>query len=294
MLQNKYQDLFTSLTLYFADELYKRSDDKVLDMQKDQKQNRDNLLTEIASILLSYKILDSKLSLTLGDRTNLYSKLGKIVDNTIKKELKNELYIMEEILKDTCLNKYNTNNYIYSLGKNFKLTQVPDKILDKIINTKIKGEVWSDRLWNNKNETAKDLKLQVKKFLKGDINVNEIEKVIKTKYNANASNTDRLVRTEITRVQAESNEYWAKEHDIKQQMFMATLDNKTSNICRSKDGLVFDIDDSSKPIPPLHPHCRSCLVNLVSKDWKPKQRYDNQSKQNINWTDYENWSDEQS
>lgn len=86
----------------------------------------------------------------------------------------------------------------------------------------------------------------------------------------------------------------AKDHDIKQQLFMATLDSKTSNICRSKDGLVFDIDDPNKPIPPLHPHCRSVLVNLVSKDWKPKQRYDNQSKQNIDWTTYEEWSSEQS
>ena len=294
MKQSKYQELYTSLTLYFADEIHKKADGKILDIQKDQKKNRDDILSQIAKILLSYQIIDSTLSLTTGEYKTLYSNLEKIIDKAIKNELKNELYIMKDILSDTCLDKYNSNNYIYSLGKNFKLTQVNDKTLDKIINTKIKGEVWSDRLWSNKNETAKDLKLQVKKFLKGDINVNEIEKVIKTKYNANASNTDRLVRTEITRVQSESNEYWAKDHDIKQQLFMATLDSKTSNICRSKDGLVFDIDDPNKPIPPLHPHCRSVLVNLVSKDWKPKQRYDNQSKQNIDWNTYEEWSKEQS
>ncbi|NOW03225.1 minor capsid protein [Clostridium beijerinckii] len=294
MKQSKYQELYTFLTLYFADEIYKKSDNKILDMQKDQKKNRDDLISQIAKILLSYKIIDSTLSLTLGDINKLYTQLENTIDNTIKNELKNELYIMKEILSDTCLDKYNTNNYIYSLGKNFKLTQVNDKTLDKIINTKIKGEVWSDRLWSNKNETAKDLKLQVKQFLKGDINVNEIEKVIKTKYNANASNTDRLVSTEITRVQAESNEYWTRDHEIKQQLFLATLDSRTSNICRSKDGTVWDIDDSSKPIPPLHPHCRSVLVNLVNKNWRPKKRYDNQNKQNIDWTTYEEWSKEQS
>lgn len=210
MKQSKYQELYTSLTLYFADEIYKKSDNKILDMQKDQKKNRDDILSHIAKILLSYQIINSTLSLSTGEYKTLYSNLEKVINETIKSELKNELYIMKEIFSDTCLEKYNTNNYIYNLGKNFKLTQVDDKTLDKIINTKIKGEVWSDRLWSNKNETAKDLKLQVKKFLKGDINVNEIEKVIKTKYNANASNTDRLVRTEITRVQSESNEYWQK------------------------------------------------------------------------------------
>lgn len=293
MKQSKYQELYTSLMLYFADEVYKQHDKKILDMQKEQKKNRDDLLSEMSKILLSYKIIDSVLSLTLGDINKLYTQLGNTVDTIIKKEYKNEIYIMKEILSDTCLDKYNTNNYIYSLGKNFKLTQVNDKTLEKIINTKIKGEIWSDRLWSNKNETAKDLKLQIKKFLKADINVNEIENVIKTKYNANASNTDRLVRTEVTRVQAESNEEWSKEHDINYQIYMATLDNRTSEICRGYDGKVFNIDDPNKPIPPLHPHCRSVLVNLVSKDWRPKQRYDNQLKQNIDWTTFSEWSKNQ-
>lgn len=294
MKQSKYQEMFTDLTLYFADEIYKKSYSKILNIQKEQKKNRDDLLSQIAKILLSYNIIDSTLSLTTIEYKILYSNLEKIIDTIIKNELKDEQYIMKEILSDTCLDKYNTNNYIYSLGKNFKLTQVDLKTLDKIINRKIKEKVWSDRLWNNKNEVAKDLKLQVKKFLKGDINVNEIEKVIKTKYNANAFNTDRLVRTEITRVQSESNEYWAKDHDIKQQLFLGTLDSKTSNICRTKDGLVFDIDDTNKPIPPLHPHCRSCLVNIIDKNWTPKQRYDNKLKQNIDWQSYENWQNEQS
>jgi SPP1 gp7 family putative phage head morphogenesis protein len=294
MLPNKNQKLFIDLTLYFSLELHDKADEPIIELQKKQKENRDALLNELAKILLSYTIIDSTLSLTSGERNTLYSKLGKIVDDNIKKELKNETYIMEEIFSNTCLEKYNTNNYIYNLGADFKIKQVKKDILDEIINSKIDGEIWSNRLWTNKNEIAKDLKVQVKKLLKGEINVNEIEKIIKTKYNANSFNTSRLVRTEVAKCQSGANEYWAKDNGVKKQLFVATLDNRTSKICQSKDTTVWDIDDIDKPIPPLHPNCRSCLVNLPSNDqWRPKQRYDNENRINVNWTDYESWQKKQ-
>lgn len=288
---NKNQRLFRDLTLYFALELHNQADKPITEMQLEQKKNRDSLLNEIAKILLSYTISDNALSLNLKERQVLNSKLGVIIDNAVKSELKNETSIAKELLSNTCLEKCSTNDYIYSLGNDSKLTEISGEILDQIVNSKIDGEIWSDRLWSNKNELAKDLKIQVRKFLKGDITVNNIEKVIKTKYNANATNVDRLVRTEVARVQSAINDYWGKENGIEQQLFMATLDNLTSEICRSYDGMVFNINDAGKPIPPLHPYCRSCLVNLPNKDWRPSMRIDNETKQNINWTTYKEWEE---
>ncbi|MEG1314066.1 MAG: minor capsid protein, partial [Bacilli bacterium] len=69
----------------------------------------------------------------------------------------------------------------------------------------------------------------------------------------------------------------------------ATLDNKTSKICRSYDGKVFDIDDINKPIPPLHPFCRSCLINIPFDNWQPKKRKDNETKEIIDYVDYDKW-----
>ena len=80
------------------------------------------------------------------------------------------MHFETKLTKDALMNvgkdKYNINNYIYNLGADFELTQVDDETLDKIINTKVEDKLWSDRLWENKNETCKDLKLQVKKFFK--------------------------------------------------------------------------------------------------------------------------------
>jgi len=284
------QQFFNDKTLELTKEIYNTCEEQINLLYNLQKKNRDDLLTEIAKILLSYNIVDNILSLSTTEKKKLYLDIGNSINKKIKTELKTETNSTKGMLLDAAELKYSTNNYIYSLGIDYKLTQAPEEVLNKIVDEKIDGEIWSDRLWSNKNELAKDLKVQVKKFLKGEINVNDIEKVIKTKYNSNASNTSRLVKTEITRVQSGANDYWAKEHNIEQQLFMATLDNRTSEICRSHDGQVFDIDDTNKPIPPLHPYCRSCLVNLPSKEWNPKMRLDNETKQNINWQSYEEWN----
>ncbi|URM40036.1 minor capsid protein [Acinetobacter sp. AS23] len=46
---------------------------------------------------------------------------------------------------------------------------------------------------------------------------------------------------------------------------VATLDGRTSKLCASLDGSVWEINDPAKRVPPLHPHCRSILVP-VEKD----------------------------
>ena len=72
---------------------------------------------------------------------------------------------------------------------------------------------------------------------------------------------------------------------------MATLDQKTSEICRRLDGNVYSIDDKNKPIPPTGTHvcCRSCLISIPSTKWRPKKRMDNETKDHISYKKYEEW-----
>lgn len=67
---------------------------------------------------------------------------------------------------------------------------------------------------------AKLLKVEVKKFLNGETNLNNIEKAIKDKYNSNAFNTTRLAQTEVARVMEGVNDAWEKEHDIEYVMIL--------------------------------------------------------------------------
>lgn len=311
------------LQLDFTDQLNNKGDEQILEFHKEQKENRDSILSEIAKIMLSYPIIESVMSIGNSDKLKLKKQLNTLIQNKIQSELNAETLKTKELLKSIGKEKYNTNDYVQSIGdkvvdlpieneKSFKIPKntngpnTPKEIevdkegsngrddsiednLDKIINKKSDNKTWSDRLWNNKNDLQKELKTEIDNFLNGKTTVNEIEDKIKKKYNSNAYETKRLVHTEIARVQEEINQAWAKEHNIKYQLFMATLDYKTSERCRGLDGKVFQFDDSNKPIPPLHPFCRSTLVNMPNKDWRPSQRIDNETKERIDWQTYEEW-----
>ena len=92
-------------------------------------------------------------------------------------------------------------------------------------------------------------------------------------------------------MQAGVNELWAEEYNIEWQLFDATLDGKTTEICQRYDGQVFRKDDSNKPIPNVTTHicCRSCLIALPSKDYRPKTKIDNETKERIPYTNYKEW-----
>ena len=131
----------------------------------------------------------------------------------------------------------------------FTLKKINSKALDRIVKNTVKGRNYSDRLWSNKNDLSKILQKEIKDFLEGKTSINEISKVVKNRFNQNSFNTKRLINNETARVQSEVNEEWSKNYGVEYQLFMVTLDQKTSDICRALDGNVYNINDSNKPIP---------------------------------------------
>lgn len=76
-------------------------------------------------------------------------------------------------------------------------------------------------------------------------------------------NADAVVRTAVQHVASTARmETWANNADIiTGYRFVATLDNKTTPICRSLDGQVFELGKG--PRPPVHIRCRSTTVAEV-------------------------------
>ncbi len=111
------------------------------------------------------------------------------------------------------------------------------------------------------------------------------------KFNQNAFNTKRLVETEVARCQNQANEYFAKEHGVEKQMFVATLDDRTTEFCQDHDGIIYGINDSNKPTLPAHPLCRSCYINIID-DWDFNTRKDNRTGEYIDFMSYEEWKKE--
>lgn len=284
------QILFTELIIKLTEELYNNAEISMKDSYREIKKTRDELLNDISNILLSYNITDSVMNLSVGDRDKLYKDLSAKIDKLFSDEGKKEVKLIQQILITAIKDKNGINSYVMALGLDFEHTKISNKDLDKIINKLVYGKNYSDRIWDNKETVAKVIKSDVKKFLNGEIDVNSIAKKIKDRFNTNAYNSKRLVTTEVARVMEESNTLWAEQHNIEYVMYCSTLDNKTCNDCSAYDGNVYKVD--SKPFTlPKHPNCRCTYIALPSKDWKPKTRLDNQTKQNINYQSFKEWEE---
>lgn len=289
---NKNQKLFADKSMEFAEELYKRADSELLKLLKQQKINRDTVMGKVAEIMLKYEIKDTKLNLSNSEFKKLYSEFKLIIVEVLKSEAEKEVDTLKELLTTVGTDKFYSNSFLLSLGMNFELQKVSDKVMKEVVNKKIQGMNFVDRTWENKtNKVAKILQNEVKEFLQGKTNLNRIEQVIKHRFNSDASITKRLVRNEVARVQTEINEVWAKDHNVDWQMWMATLDDKTSEICQRYDGKTWKRTDPRKKIPieDSHINCRCCLVSLPSEDYRPDKRIDNKTKEDIDWKDYNEW-----
>jgi len=78
--------------------------------------------------------------------------------------------------------------------------------------------------------------------------------------NTTKSDIDRTVRTLRSHV---ANQAYLDSYNkigFKYVRFVSVLDGRTSKLCASLDGTVWEINDPAKRVPPLHPNCRSILV----------------------------------
>jgi SPP1 gp7 family putative phage head morphogenesis protein len=80
-------------------------------------------------------------------------------------------------------------------------------------------------------------------------------------------NVESTVRTAANHVSTHAREDTYKENDdvVKGVEIVATLDGRTTEICMSEDGKVYDVGEG--PRPPFHYNCRTTTVPVL-KSWK--------------------------
>ena len=285
MNMNKNQKYFEELQQYFTERIYRKYDAEIIEIAKFQNKSKETILNELGRFLLDIGDIEN---LKNKDRIIERIKFQNLIDKVFEQEVVYETEKCEEIHTNTAKDKYYSNCFIYSIGAiDYTLKPVKDDVLKKIINKKIDGKNFSDRIWSNKNAVAKKLKLEINRFLNGENNISDISKAIEKKFNANLNNSNRLVRDSIGRVQEGANAEWRKNHNIKYVMWDSTLDSHTCSDCGALDGKVFEEDKA--PIPPKHPLCRCTLISLVNKDWRPTYRIDNETKERVDWQSYQEW-----
>lgn len=157
-------------------------------------------------------------------------------------------------------------------GLGFSFSHISKKQINKILSMNWSGQHYSKRIWANTQMLAQDLKTELAVNLLTSRTNREVAQIITNKFAAGASNARRLVRTESNFISSEMNYEAYKEAEIEEYQYLATLDLKTSAVCRSLDGKVFKVSERKVGVNcnPMHPWCRSTTISVVDKKYIDK------------------------
>lgn len=155
----------------------------------------------------------------------------------------------------------------FGFGVDF--TAPGDKQLEKAVRSKWLESNFSDRVWANKNALINQLtQLLPQEFVRGQ-GSRAVAKTLAAKLGNSYNNSLRLIRTEMNYISNQATmDAYKKSGVIEEYEFLATLDGRTSDICREMDGKVFKVSQKQVGVnmPPLHPNCRSTTVPYFPED----------------------------
>lgn len=148
------------------------------------------------------------------------------------------------------------------IGSN--LAKIDSRTIDIIIKKSWAqdGANFSSRLWTNKEKLVNNLHTELSQsIIRGTGTQEAINNLAKT-MNVSRAQAGRLVTTESAAISSAAQKECYVDLGVERYEILATLDSRTSDICREMDGKVFDRKDYKvgETAPPFHPHCRSTTV----------------------------------
>jgi SPP1 gp7 family putative phage head morphogenesis protein len=215
-------------------------------------------------------------------KRNIFEKFRNVAKNEV--ELNKTRYA--ELLPEA----YNRTIYdsAIRLGLGFDFAQIPQKAIDALLRDKWSGANFSSYIWANTGKTAqkaydiiaagltsgasiRDMTLKLKSTSVLNVvnkNVYDINAKLKRLEDFASYAAERVIRTETNYYSNQGELMAYTEIGIKRYRYLATLDNRTSELCQKRDNKIYDLKDAEvgKNYPPLHPNCRSTVTAVFDED----------------------------
>lgn len=164
----------------------------------------------------------------------------------------------------------------YELQKGFNIGYSLMK-LDKNKIEKVLAKPWaadgsnfSSRIWKQKSQLVSELHNNLTQAIIRGQNPSVVTDVIAKRFNVSKGQAGRLVMTEAAFFASASNRDCYKDLDVEQYEILATLDTRTSEVCRALDGKVFPMSEYAVGVtaPPFHTWCRTTTVPYFDDEFE--------------------------
>ena len=161
-------------------------------------------------------------------------------------------------------------------GLDLQTGPIDEGALETILKKKWSGQNYSERVWNNTQKVADALKEELMIGALTGKTEKEMTDSINEQFLSGRNKARRLVRTESSYIHNEAHFQAYRDYGIEEYRFVATLDLRTSQICRERDGNVYRVNDKKIGVnaPPMHPWCRSTtIMNLDDETMHSLERF---------------------
>lgn len=287
-MANKEQLKLINDTLKQFIELLNLSEDKLTELLKKYDTTQKKLEDIIVDIFKKYSSTNAEEFYKELKKFDRMKKLDNEVSTVINSLATEEVVLITGILAEAVKQSYYRN--IFALEKNIKFNIKFDllrkEIVDNIINLPIEGLNFSERLYANQFKLKQNVKsVLVDGMIKGH-DIRQMTKNLTEKMDISRNNAKRIIRTETTRVWYQGQKEAFQNTGVEKVILIATLDGKTSSICRERDGNVYKLGE--EPELPFHPNERSTYGADI-ENIQNSVRIDNETKKLIPYTTYEEW-----
>lgn len=178
-----------------------------------------------------------------------------------------------------------TAKYAYKKAIGGNSGALNEPALKELINTPFNGRNYSQQVWGNTDDLARDLRDVLKRgFIRGD-DVRSMAGELAKKYNVARSRAQTLIRTDGTAIVNRSAIKRYEESDLEFYRISVQMDNRTSQICKRihSEDKRYRIDEFETGVtaPPFHYNCRSAVI-------PDEEELDEQSLRNIGKANVDN------
>lgn len=213
-----------------------------------------------------------------------------------------------ETLTKALERNYYTSMYDYYLDRDKKVLELmhghqvalSKANIDRVLRMPWSGDNYSKNIWKSKYQIANKLQKAVtRSILEGKSIENLTRDVSAELGNDLKHSVRRLIHTETAYVKSQGDLLTYDKLGVDEYEFLATLDSRTSSICRSLDGEHFKLEDATPGVnyPPMHPYCRSTTIVYRAEKYGTRAARDDDGETykidaNLNYKDwYEKYVD---
>ncbi|MBQ8054493.1 MAG: minor capsid protein [Lachnospiraceae bacterium] len=197
-----------------------------------------------------------------------YRRADQLINEALEERAYSEYYRLAGILGNT--------------------VQFNENMVRSIVNASYQNATWSQRLWNNQALLSEWIGAQIAQGIltgKGsDVLARNVQKLT----GQSAYNCQRLMRTELRRVQTAAAEQSMLDNGVTEYKFLVANGINPCDECLALDGKVFKISEMSvgKNAPPKHPLCHCCTCPAFDEE-KWQRWLDGPAQAGVPWAEFD-------